>query len=79
MKTKRFIFFTCLIALSCWSVADEYVDDLYYSDQAAAERQISSGDLQPYYDKNSMELLLFEPVEPSDSLSMPADTLTLHP
>ena len=79
MKTKRFIFFTCLITLSCWSVADEYVDDIYYSDQAAAERQISSGDLQPYYDKNRMEPLLFEPVEPSDSLSMPADTLTIHP
>ena len=74
MKTKRFIVFTCLIALSCWSVADEYVDDIEYSDQAAAERQISSGDLQPYYDENRMEPRRFEPVEPSDSRSMPADT-----
>ena len=79
MKTKRFILFVCLTACSCWLVADDYVDDIYYSDKAAAERQISSGDLQPYYDKNRMEPLLFEPVEPSDSLSMPADTLTLHP
>ena len=79
MKTKRFILFVCLTACSCWLVADDYVDDIYYSDKAAADRQISSGDLQPYYDKNRMEPLLFEPVEPSDSLSMPADTLTLHP
>lgn len=76
MKTKRFILFAFLSLLTCWSVADDYVDDIYYSDQAAAERQISSGDLRPFYDKDRMEPLYFEPLLPSDTLSLPADTLS---
>ena len=76
MKTKCFILFVCLTACSCWLVADDYVDDIYYSDKAAAERQISSGDLRPFYDKDRMEPLYFEPIVPSDSLNLPADSLS---
>ena len=76
MKTKRFILFAILSLLTCWSVADDYVDDIYYSDQSAAERQIASGDLRPQYDKDRMEPLYFEPLLPSDTLSLPADTLS---
>ena len=76
MRPKRFILFACFSAWSCCLVADDYVDDIYYSDKAAAERQISSGDLRPFYDKNRMEPLYFEPILPSDSLSLPADTVS---
>ena len=77
MKTNRFILFACLTTLPCLSAADDYVDDIYYSDQSAAERQIASGDLRPQYDKDRMEPLYFDPEMPAATLSLPMDTLTL--
>lgn len=56
------------------AVADDYVDDLYYSEASAVEQQLRSGDLQPYYNKQYMQPIIFIDDEP-----LPADTLVCSP
>lgn len=76
---KRYLFLLLLPLVSS-AVADDYVDDLYYSEAAAVEQQLKSGDLKPSYDKSRMQELVFEDVEPqpADTLQSAADTLTVY-
>lgn len=45
--------------LGMYASADDYVDDVYYSDEVELMRQLSSGDLQPQYDKRGMKEIIF--------------------
>lgn len=77
MRKLLSILILCVFAAT-WIVADDYVDDIYYSDAAEAERQIETGALLPVYDKAKMQPLYFE--EQADSASQAvADTIRLQP
>lgn len=72
---------TVLLAVSTGTSADDYVDDLYYSDETAAEQQIQSGDLKPMYNKAKMEPFYFaDPIEemPQDSIPTTADSTAVR-
>lgn len=67
----------CLLAAS-WALADDYVDDIYYSDAEAEQRQMQTGQLVPIYNKSQMQPLYFE--LPVDTTQVPTvDTVALQP
>lgn len=68
---KRFLFLLLLPMVSA-AMADDYVDDLYYTEASALEQQLRSGELQPYYNKKNMQPIIF-----IDDAPLPIDTVTL--
>jgi len=73
MRRLLFIFLLCMgVAV----LADDYVDDLYYSERTALEEELNSGTLTPYYNKKQMQELVFV----TDSLpTQSADTIPAQP
>lgn len=59
------------------AMADDYVDDLYYTEASAVEQQLRNGDIKPYYNKQKMQPIIFidDAPLPADTLALPADTL----
>ena len=73
MRKYLGILTVCLLAAS-WVLADDYVDDIYYSDAEAEQRQIQTGQLVPIYNKSQMQPLYFE--QPIDTAQViMADTV----
>lgn len=66
---KRYLFIL-LLPMVLVALADDYVDDLYYTEASALEQQLRSGELQPYYNKENMLPIVF-----IDDLPLPADTI----
>lgn len=66
------------------ATADDYIDDLYYNPQLQVDMQLKAGTLQPHYNKQKMQELVF--VADSTQLSpaksapqaTPADTLAIR-
>jgi len=79
MKRISLLLALPLVCALSAAYADDYVDDLYFTEAAAVEQQIKSGDLKPQYDKSRMQELVFEDVEPlqSDTVSLKADTASV--
>lgn len=53
----------CLIVgvvVSVIALADDFVDDVYYSNTTALNEQLNRADITPYYNKKNMTELLFE-------------------
>lgn len=65
---RKFVFIV-LFAVVGIVRADDYVDDLYYSELTALNEQLNSNQLTPYFNKKAMEELTFLPD------TIPADTL----
>ena len=58
---KSYILLLLLLCAGLWSYtrSDDYVDDVYYSEQTAFEAELSRTELTPYYDKKKMQELHF--------------------
>lgn len=69
---QRHLFFISCVAIvivaSLSANADDYVDDVYYSEDTALKEELSKSTLSPYYNKKNMEELIFLPD------SVPSDT-----
>ncbi|MBQ0034371.1 MAG: hypothetical protein KBS77_03670 [Bacteroidales bacterium] len=69
---KRLLLIGSILCVTA-AFADDYVDDLYYSESVAVEQEIMNATLVPHYDKSKMQEVVFIIDEPTDSIS--ADTL----
>ena len=65
-----------MLPLVSSAFADDYIDDLYYTESTAVEQSISKGDIKPTYNKKNMQKLVFIEDTPAD---LPADTLVFVP
>lgn len=50
-----------LLAVCASVLADDYVDDVYYSETTALKEQLETANLTPYYNTKAMEELVFFP------------------